>query len=47
MVIADRVLALGRGQEIAGNQLGPLMDELVEGMLAVGARLSPDDGAGL
>ena len=39
VVIAPRVMALSRGQEIARDQLGALVDQLVEGMLAVGARL--------
>ena len=47
MVIADGVVADGRGQEIARDQLGALVHQLVEGVLAVGARLTPDDGAGL
>ena len=47
MVIADRVVADGGCQEVTGDQLGALVDQLVEGVLAVGARLTPDDGAGL
>lgn len=47
MVVTDRVVADGRRQEVAGDQLGALMDQLVEGVLAVGARLTPDDGASL
>ena len=47
MVIADGVVADGRRQEVAGDQLGAPVDQLVEGVLAVGARLTPDDGAGL
>ena len=31
--------------QVAGHQPGPLVDELVEGVLAVGARLAPHDGA--
>jgi hypothetical protein len=30
-------------EEVDGNDLRPLMDELEEGMLAVGARFAPDD----
>ena len=36
----------GGGQEIAGDQLGALVDQLVEGMLPVGAGLAPDHRAG-
>lgn len=47
VVVTDRVVADGRCQEITGDQLGALVDQLVEGVLAVGARLTPDDGASL
>ena len=33
--------------EVAGDDLGALVDELVEGVLAVRAGLAPDDRAGL
>ena len=33
--------------EIAGNEFATLMDRLVERMLAIGARLAPDNRAGL
>lgn len=46
-MIAQRVMADGRRDEVARHQLGALMDQLVERMLAVGARLTPDDRAGL
>ena len=41
-----RVVRLDRGQEVARDQLRPLVDELVEGVLAVRARLAPDHRAG-
>lgn len=46
MVLAagDRVERLNRGEEVAGDELGALVDQLVEGVLAVRAGLSPDDG---
>ena len=47
VVIANRVVAVGRSDEVARNHLGALVDELVEGVLAVGACLTPDDRAGL
>ncbi len=47
MVITYWVVADSRGQEIAGNKLGALVDELVKGVLPVGARLTPDHRPGL
>ncbi|SVK52092.1 Uncharacterised protein [Acinetobacter baumannii] len=47
VVIAQRVMADGRRDEIARHQLGALVDQLVERMLTVSARLAPDDRAGL
>src|SRR4051795_12592747 len=47
MVVADWVVALRRGQKVARNKLGALMNQLIEGMLAIGAGLSPNHGAGL
>src|SRR6266511_1943356 len=46
MMVPDRVVGFHGGDEVARNELGALMDELIEGMLPVGARLTPDDGAG-
>lgn len=43
----DIVLGLARSQEIAGNDLSSLMDQLIKSVLAVGSRLSPNDGTGL
>lgn len=42
---ADRVLRLGGCDEVAGDEAGALVDELVEGMLAVGPRFAPDNRA--
>ena len=47
VVIAQRVVALAKADEVAGDQLGALVDELVEGVLPVGAGLAPDDRSGL
>ena len=44
---AKRIQGLGKGDEIAGDEPRPLMDQLIEGMLAVGARLAPVDRAGV
>ena len=45
-MLAQRVVAVGRGQEVARDQLGALVDKLVKGMLAVGAGLPPDHRPG-
>ena len=47
VVPAQGVERLGEGDEVTGNEPGALMDQLVEGVLAVGPRLAPVDGAGL
>ena len=46
-MVAHRGLALGRGDEVGRDQLGALVDQLVEGVLAVGAGLAPDHRPGL
>ena len=38
---------VGHRNEVRGDELGALVDELVEGVLAVGARLAPEDLSGL
>ena len=40
------VESMTKRNEIARDQPGPLMDQLVEGVLAVGSRLTPIDGTG-
>jgi hypothetical protein len=40
---AERVEGLGKGDEVAGDEAGALVDELVEAVLAVGAGLAPVD----
>ena len=47
VMAAQRVQGLGEADEVAGDQPRALMDQLVEGMLAVGARLAPVDRAGV
>ena len=37
------VVALGRGDKVAGDEFCALMNELIKGVLPVCARLSPDD----
>src|SRR5439155_20577858 len=45
VMAAERVERLAKRDEVAGDEPGPLMDQLVEGVLAVGSRLAPVDGA--
>ena len=47
MVLAERIERVNETDEVARDKLRPLMDELVEGVLAVGARLAPVDRPGL
>ena len=47
MVVTQRVEGLAEPDEIDRDQLGALVDELVEAVLAVGARLTPVHRAGL
>ena len=47
VVIADLVVAVCRGDEVARNHLGALVDELVEGVLAVRTRFAPKDRTSL
>src|SRR5262249_60132826 len=39
------VVSFYGGNEVARDKLRALMDELIEGVLSVGARFTPDDGA--
>lgn len=41
VMIAERVDALAEADQVDRDQLGPLVQELVEAALAVGARLAP------
>src|SRR5215467_12175738 len=43
MVSAERIEGLTEADEITGDELGPLVYQLVEGVLAVRPRLAPDD----
>ena len=45
--VLDRIRRVGDGDEVRGDEPGALVDELVEGVLAVGARLAPEDLTGL
>ncbi len=46
MVPAKRIQRFAERDEVAGDEPRALMDQLVEGVLAVGSRLAPIDGAG-
>ena len=41
--VIDGVMRRGWGDKVGRDELGSLMDELVEGVLAVGTRCAPDD----
>lgn len=41
--VADRVKGSGRGDEVGRDQLGPLVNELVERVLSVGSGSTPND----
>src|SRR5690606_7254814 len=47
VVIPYFVMALGKTDKIARNQLSSLMDQLEKGMLTVGPGFPPDNGPGL
>ena len=47
VVVAQRVERLGEADQVDRDQLRALVDQLVEAVLAVGARLAPVDRAGL
>ena len=46
MVESHGIECLGRSEEIAGDELGALVDELIEGVLPIGAGFAPDNRAG-
>mmetsp|Transcript_16392 Transcript_16392/g.37595 ORF Transcript_16392/g.37595 Transcript_16392/m.37595 type:complete len:276 (+) Transcript_16392:412-1239(+) len=46
-VLGDIVLGLAGGQEIARDEFGSLVDQLVEGVLSVGSGFSPNNRSGL
>src|SRR6516165_3843644 len=47
MLLAQRVQRLAKGNKIARDQPASLVDQLIERMLAVGAGLTPINGAGV
>jgi hypothetical protein len=46
LVVLNRIVALGSQDEVGGNELGALVEELIEGVLGVGGWLTEQDGAG-
>lgn len=46
LVVFNRVVGFSGEDEVGGDQFGALVQELEEGVLAVGARLAEEDGAG-
>jgi hypothetical protein len=46
LVVVDGVVGLGGEDEVGGDELGALVEELEEGVLGVGAGLAEEDGAG-
>src|SRR5215472_230732 len=47
VMLAKRVERLAERDEVARDDPGSLMDQLIEGVLAVGSRLTPIDSAGI
>src|SRR5206468_9153347 len=46
VMMPDRVVGFDGSDKVARDQLRALMDELIEGVLSVRARFTPEDGAG-
>jgi hypothetical protein len=46
-VVGERIGGVHEGDEVGGDEARALVDELVERVLAVRARLAPEDLAGL
>jgi hypothetical protein len=46
LVVVDRVVGFGGEDEIGGDELGALVEELVEGVLSVGGGFAKKDWAG-
>ena len=47
MMSAERIERLVEGDEVTRDEPSPLMDQLIEGVLAVGSRLAPVDRSGV
>jgi hypothetical protein len=46
LIVLDRVVALSGQDEVGGDELGALVEQLVEGVLSVGRWLTEEDGSG-
>mmetsp|Transcript_8499 Transcript_8499/g.12413 ORF Transcript_8499/g.12413 Transcript_8499/m.12413 type:complete len:207 (+) Transcript_8499:150-770(+) len=46
-ILCNIVLCFNGSQEVTGDELCSLMDQLVKGMLPIGSRLSPNNGSSL
>jgi hypothetical protein len=46
LVVFNRIVALGGQDEVRGDELGALVEQLVEGVLSVGSWLTEQDGSG-
>lgn len=46
LVVLNRVVALSSQDEIGGNELGALVEQLVERVLGIGCRLAEQDWSG-
>lgn len=46
LAVADGIVGLRGSDKICGDDAGALVDELVEGVLAVGTGLAPNDRSG-
>ena len=47
IAVANGPRRLSEGNEVCGNHAGSLMNQLVEGMLAIRSRLAPENLAGV
>jgi hypothetical protein len=46
LVVLNRVVALGSQDEVCGDELGTLVEQLVKRVLGVGGRLAKENGSG-
>ena len=47
VVVAERIQRLGETDQVDRDQLGALVDQLIEAVLTVGSGFTPEDRAGL
>lgn len=46
VVLTQIFMGVGGEQEVARDNVGALVDQLIKGVLAIGARFAPNDGTG-